>query len=106
MLSNITNKLNERYGTNFSESEKLAVGQISSNLRAYKDLELKARVNSYDDFKHAFVSAFLDGVIQEYDKNHNFYGRILQDEDFRNKLIDLIMLDIYSSFNESKGVNT
>jgi len=105
LLSNIIDKLNERYGTNFSESEKLAVGQIRSNLRANKDLELKARVNSYDDFKHAFIPTFLDGVIQEYDKNHNFYGRILQDEDFRNKLMDLIMLDVYAAFNEGRGVN-
>lgn len=105
LLSNIINKLNERYGTDFSESEKLAVGQIRSNLRANKDLELKAKVNSYDDFKHAFVPTFLDGVIQEYDKNQNFYGKILKDEDFRNKLMDLIMLDIYKSFNDSGDIH-
>ncbi len=105
LLSNIIDKLNAAHGTAFGESEKLAVGQITSNLRANKDLELKAQVNSYDDFKHAFIPTFLDGVIQEYDKNHNFYGRILQDEDFRNKLMDLIMLDVYAAFNDGRGVN-
>lgn len=99
-LSNIINKLNEKHGTDFSESEKLAVEQIRLNLKANKDLELKARVNSYDDFKHAFIPTFLDGVVQEYDKNHGFYGKILKDEEFRNQLMELIMLDVYSSFNE------
>lgn len=104
LLSNIINKLNERYGTDFSESEKLAVGQIRSNLRANKDLELKAKVNSYEDFKLAFEPTFINGVIQEYDKNHSFYGKILKDDDFKNKLMDLIMLDIYTSFNTANDV--
>lgn len=105
LLSNIINKLNERYGTDFSESEKLAVGQIRSNLIANKDLELKAKVNTYDDFKLAFEPTFVNGVIQEFDKNQSFYGKILKDEDFKNKLMDLIMLDIYTSFNTSGDVH-
>ncbi|MGI5912411.1 MAG: restriction endonuclease subunit S [Syntrophomonadaceae bacterium] len=63
LLSNIIAKLNEKYGTNFSESERLAVEQISFNLKANKDLELKAKVNSYDVFKLAFEPQFLEGVI-------------------------------------------
>jgi len=105
LLSNILEKLNERYGTNFSNTEKLAVEQIRNNLKANEELQLKAKNNSYDDFKYAFEPSFLDGVIQEYDKNQEFYGKILQDDGFRSKLMDLIMLDIYSSFKESKGVN-
>ncbi len=104
-LSNIIARLNEKYGTNFSESEKLAVEQISSNLKANKDLDLKAKVNSYDVFKHAFEPQFLNGVIQKYDKNQEFYGKILKDDGFRNKLMDLMMLDIYSSFRDGTGVN-
>lgn len=105
LLSNIIAKLNEKYGTNFSDSKKLSVEQIRSNLKANKDLELKAKVNSYEVFKLAFEPQFLDGVIQEYDKNQDFYGRILKDDGFRNKLMDLVMLDIYWSFNDGKPVN-
>ncbi len=102
LLSNIIEKLNERYGTEFSNSEKLAVAQIRDSLRANDDLKLKAKNNSYDDFKYAFEPSFLDGVITEYDKNQKFYGKILKDEGFRSKLMDLIMLDIYASFRENQ----
>ena len=78
-LSSIIAKLNERYGTSFSESEKLAVKQIRNNLRANEELELKAKNNSYADFKYAFEPSFLEGVMQEYDKNQAFYGKILRD---------------------------
>ncbi len=103
-LSSIIEKLNERYGTKFSGSEKLAVEQIRDNLKANQDLELKAKNNSYDDFKYAFEPEFLDGVMQEYDKNQAFYGKILQDESFKSKLMDLIMLDVYASFKETTGI--
>jgi len=106
LLSNIIDKLNATHGTAFGESEKLAVGQITSNLRADKDLELKARVNTLDDFKHAFIPAFLNGVIQEFDKNQNLFGRILQDEEFKNTLMNLVMLDYYTAANEGRGANT
>lgn len=53
-------------------------------------------------FKHAFEPAFLNGVIQEFDKNQEFYGKILKEEDFRRNLMDLIMLDIYSNFKEAR----
>lgn len=100
LLSHIIEKLNERFGTSFSGSEKLAVEQIRDNLKANADLGLKAKNNSYDDFKYAFEPQFLEGVMTEYDKNQEFYGKILQDESFKVKLMDLIMLDIYASFNE------
>lgn len=95
-LSNIIEKLNQKHGTDFSDSERLAIEQISSNLRTNKELELKAKANSYDVFDLAFEPSFLDGVIQEFDKNQEFYGRILRDEDFRTHLMDLLMPEIYS----------
>lgn len=102
-LSMIIDNLNKKHGTTFSESEKLAIAQIRSNLREDKDLELKAQVNSYDVFKHAFEPRFLDGVIQEYDKNQEFYGKILKDEKFRKSFMELLMLDTYSSFKGGKN---
>lgn len=103
-LSHIIEKLNEKYGTNFSKSAMLAVEQIRNNLRVNEELELKAKNNTYDDFKYAFEPSFLSGVIEEYDNNQEFYGKILQDDDFRSKLMDLIMLDIYASFKESRDI--
>ena len=103
LLSNIINRLNDKFGTEFSESEKLAVEQIRNNLKSDEDLKLKAKVNSYEVFKHAFEPTFDDRVIEEYSKNTEFYGRVLQDESFRNKLMEMLMFDIYTSFREEMG---
>ena len=99
-LSVIIERLNEKYGTNFTDTERLAVEQISTSLKLDKDLELKAKANTYDVFRLAFEPAFEKGVVKEYDKNQEFYGRILKDDDFRKKLMDLLMLEVYKSFRE------
>lgn len=101
-LSHIIQVLNEKFGTDFSESEKLAVEQIRNNLKANADLAVKAQNNTYDDFKYAFEPSFLEGVIHEYDKNQSFYGKVLQNEEFREKLMSLLMLEIYQNLNEKK----
>lgn len=96
-LSNIIEKLNQKYGTDFSASEKLAIEQIRANLHTNKELEIKAKANNYDVFKLAFEPSFVDGVIREFDKNQEFFGRILRDDDFRTQLMNLIMPETYSS---------
>lgn len=96
-LSSIIDRLNERYGTDFSKSEKLAVDQIVNNLSENKELEQKAKVNSYNDFKLAFVKDFDKGVVDEYSKNTEFYGKILRDQSFKDNLMNMIMFEIYET---------
>lgn len=100
-LSNIINNLNDRFGTEFSESEKLAVEQIRNSLKNDKDLELKAKVNTLENFQHAFEPSFDGKVIDEYNKNQDFYGKILKDEKFKAKLMNFLMMDIYNTFREN-----
>ena len=97
-LSVIIEELNEKYGTEFSETERLAVEQIKNNLVANQDLKIKAENNTMKTFQYAFEKEFKDGVVKEYEKNHDFYGRILKDEEFRDKLMRLMMYDVYNSF--------
>lgn len=99
-LSSIINNLNDRFGTDFSDSEKLAVEQIRNSLKNDKSLELKARANTAENFRHAFEPSFDGKIIDEYAKNQNFYGKVLTDESFKNKLMDLLMLEVYNHFQE------
>ena len=42
----------------------------------------------------------MDSVINKFDKNQEFYGGILKDEDFKMKLMELIMLENYAYFKK------
>ncbi len=99
-LSEIIKVLNERYGKDFGESEKLATKQIFNSLEINESLGEKARQNTYEDFQYAFEPAFLESVIAEFDKNQSFYGKILQDSQFKNLLMGMVMEDIYQSHRQ------
>ena len=45
-LSSILKNLNEKYGTEFSESEKLASEQIEHNLKTNENLKIQAKANT------------------------------------------------------------
>jgi type I restriction enzyme R subunit len=58
-------------------------------------------VNTLENFQHAFEPSFDGKVIDEYNKNQDFYGKILKDEKFKAKLMNFLMMDIYNAFREN-----
>lgn len=99
-LSVIIEKLNERFQTDFSDSAKVAIEQVNKKLKNNNDLKKKAKANSLDDFKFAVKNKFKDTVVNSYTENTEFYGRVLNDEEFKEKLMDLILVDIYDSLKK------
>jgi len=98
-LSEIIRKLNERHGTKFSDNEKLAIAQIQSGLISDKELKVRAQHNSMSDFLIALRNSFMSKAVTEYDKNQEFYGKIFQDENFRESLIEYLLPFTYSSLS-------
>ncbi|MCK8825505.1 type I restriction endonuclease subunit R [Fuchsiella alkaliacetigena] len=101
-LSVIIEKLNQRFQTNFSESEEIAINQIINRLKNSEQLKIKAKANPQDDWRLVYEEEFDDAVVDSYAKNQEFYGRVLKNEEFRDKLMDLLSEDIYSSFRENE----
>ncbi|WP_408954775.1 type I restriction endonuclease subunit R [Natroniella sp. ANB-PHB2] len=100
-LSVIIERLNDRFGSEFDESIKIPISHITSILKDSENLKTKAQVNTLEDFALVYEDEFDDVVVDSYSKNQEFYGRVLKDEEFRNKLMDLLLVDIYNSLNES-----
>jgi type I restriction enzyme R subunit len=102
-LSVIIERLNERFQTNFSESAKVALEQVSNKLKANENLKKRAKANGLEDFKFAVKNEFKDTVVESYTENTEFYGRILNDKEFKNKVLDLLLVDIYNSLNKEEN---
>ena len=99
-LSVIIQRLNEKFQTDFSESAKVALEQVSNKLKGNDNLKKRAQANSLDDFRFAVKNEFKDTVVESYTENTEFYGRILNDEEFRDKVLDLLLVDIYNSLKK------
>ena len=63
----------------------------------------KAKTNTMDDFKYAFSKAFMDKIVDRMDNNEQFFTRILDDEEFKNALMEYMIADTYDRLREESA---
>ncbi|ANX01641.1 restriction endonuclease subunit R [Thermoclostridium stercorarium subsp. leptospartum DSM 9219] len=98
-LSSIIERLNKRFGTDFTKADQLSVEQIKEDFAADEDLVQKAKTNTIDDFRLAFEKVFINKVIDRMDQNQAFFTRVLDDEQFRNALMEYMLVETYEKLN-------
>lgn len=101
-LSSIIDRLNKRFGTDFTKADQLSVEQIKEDFANDEDLVQKARTNTIDDFRLAFEKVFINKVIDRMDQNQTFFTRILDDEQFKNALMEYILVETYEKLNNMR----
>ena len=99
-LSEIINVLNERFGTEFEEADRLFFEQIEAELIEDKTLQTQAKVNKIDTFKYAFEEMFIDKLIERMDQNQEIFEKILENQSFGNLVKELMMKKVYSKLND------
>jgi type I restriction enzyme, R subunit len=100
-LTAIIERLNTKNGTEFGEHEKLNIQQIIESAKEDGVLRTQANSNSYEDFILGFRKRFMDYVVEGYDKNQGFYGKVLEDEIFRAQLENYMGEHVYQLLKEN-----
>jgi type I restriction enzyme R subunit len=100
-LSSIIDRLNKRFGTEFTKADQLSVEQIKEDFAMDEELVQKAKSNSIDDFRYAFNKAFMDKAVDRMEQNRVFFTKILDDEQFRNALMELMLVETYEKLNNT-----
>lgn len=100
LLSEIINILNDRFGTEFEEADKLFFDQIEAELMEDETLQTQAKVNKIDTFKYAFEDLFITKLIDRMDQNQEIFEKILEDKVFGNLVKELMMKKVYKKMNE------
>ncbi|MCI5137752.1 MAG: type I restriction endonuclease subunit R, partial [Candidatus Electrothrix sp. AR1] len=100
-LSEIIDLLNERFGTEFVQADKLFFDQIETELLKDQTLRTQAGANTLDTFKFPFEELFMNKLIERMEQNQDIFERILENkEDFGSVVMALIMKKVYDRFNE------
>ena len=100
-LSEIIDVLNERFGTDFEEADRLFFEQIEAELMNDETLKTQAKVNKLDTFKYAFEEMFIDKLIDRMDQNQEIFEKILEDQSFGGLVKELMMKKVYARLNEN-----
>jgi type I restriction enzyme, R subunit len=94
-LSSIIEVLNDRFGTDLTDLDKLLLDQFEESWVADGELADQAQNNSLDNFRLVFDKKFLQTIITSVDANEEIFKKILDDEDFRTTLGEFYLRKVY-----------
>lgn len=95
-LSKIIKEINERFGTEFSDQDRVFFAELKSRLAANPALQNSARSNDKENVQ-LFYDALFEQVLREMiDKNFDLFKRINDNEDFGNLVRKLVFEQVYN----------
>jgi type I restriction enzyme R subunit len=100
-LSSIVEILNDRFGTDLTDIDKLLLDQFEESWVADGELSDQAQNNSIENFRLVFDRKFLQTIVTRMDANSEIFKRILDEEDFRNLLGDYYLKKVYQQLREA-----
>ncbi len=100
-LTIIIDKINERYGTTFTEMDKVLL-QIESDYAAQEKWKSYAQNNDFKTFMLLFAKDFPTMAASRYDQNEEFFVKMFSDSDMMQQVMDTIGSVLYEKLKRSK----
>lgn len=103
-LSELVEKLNERFGTNFTQADQLFFDQIQEEAFTKDTLRSAAEANTLNDFRYVFDKEFEGLIIDRMEGNEEIFGKLMSDKEFRNIASDNLMKKVYIGLQSKKDI--
>ncbi|RJQ30103.1 MAG: type I restriction endonuclease subunit R [Peptococcaceae bacterium] len=101
-LSQIIQDINTKYGTNFTEADKVFFAELQTRLSTNQTLIEGARVNSKENLQLAYNHMFMDELQTMIDTNFEIYKRITDDEDFGKFIMSRMFELVYDRLQQGE----
>ncbi len=99
-LSEIIEILNERFGTSFTEADRLFFQQVKEEAKADGDVRQKATANTFDNFSLAMRQKISDLMIERMEQNQEIVTKYLDQKDFQDLAFRELVKAIYEDIRE------
>lgn len=94
-LSSLVEKLNERFGTDFTEADQLFFDQIRATAESDENIAEAARANNYANFA-AYFDRMLDELfIARMEGNEEIFSRVMTDSEFRSAAHEHLAQEVF-----------
>jgi len=100
-LSAVIAVLNDRFGTDFTEEDRLFLEQIKEKASKDEQVIQTAMANPKDKYKIGIRKRVENLLIQRLGENDKMVTRYVEDQDFQNVIFDGLADDIYESVKAS-----
>jgi len=94
-LSTLVDKLNERFGTEFTPADQLFFDQIRETAVVNQQLRQAVMANSLDNFEPVFNKQLENLFVERMDGNEDIFVRLMNDDSFRNIAASYLMKAVY-----------
>jgi type I restriction enzyme R subunit len=94
-LSVIIDKMNERFGTEFTEQDKV-LEQMKADFAKDEKIVNAAKSNDRSLFKYLYEQRFKDVAVSRYEQNDNFFMSLFGDEAKMKFVMDMMAEVIYN----------
>jgi type I restriction enzyme, R subunit len=98
-LSQIIQELNERFGTDFTEDDKIFIRQLEQRIANDPALEASIKVNPPEDARLTFNQIVNDKLQDMVDSNFKFYKQITDNADFAQDFLSWMFARYVKSKN-------
>ena len=100
-LSSIIELLNDRFGLDLTDRDRLLFDQFEEDWVADAELSDQAKNNSLDNFGLVFDRKFMSTVVNRVDANEEIFKKLLDDEDFKAAVADFYRRKVYERLRET-----
>ena len=102
-LSSLIDRLNERFGTNFTEADQLFFDQIRASAENNEKIAEVARANSFKDFA-SYLDRMLDELfIARMENNEEIFSRVMTNTEFRSAAHGHLAREIFRRVREKQA---
>lgn len=101
-LSKILKDLNDAFGTDFTEDDRVFLGRVKDNMLQNEDLLNKMEHNSKENVKAVFDKYFNQEMTKLLNSNLKLYKRIVENDKLKTKLKSDLFSLVYFEFNKRK----
>ena len=94
-LSSLVEKLNERFGTDFTEADQLFFDQVRATAERNDKIVEAAQANNFPNFSAYFGRILEELFIDRMDGNEEIFRRVMSDKAFRGAAQEHIAREVY-----------
>lgn len=94
-LSEVIRRINERFGTNISDTDRLFVDQVATDLVSDEKIQVQALANDEKSFGVGFDKTWVGALTGRMSANEKFAFELLDNQELRAALLEEYRPDIY-----------
>jgi len=102
-LSTLVEKLNERFGTEFTPADQLFFEQVRETAIANEQLRQAVMANSIENFEPVFNRQLENLFLERMEGNEEIFVRLMNDEAFRSVAASHLMHAVYKQVREAQS---